>query len=44
VGIIANSLMKAGIAITIGQRQFAWKTVLPLVAMAATGAAMLLLA
>ena len=44
VGVVANSLMKAGIAMAIGHRRFAWQTALPLAAIAAAGAAMLLLA
>ena len=41
MGIIANSLMKAGIAMVIGGRRFAWQTTGSLLAMAAAGAAML---
>lgn len=36
-GIIANSLMKAGIAVTIGTRRFAWQAAVALIAMAAAG-------
>jgi uncharacterized membrane protein (DUF4010 family) len=43
MGIIANSLMKAAIAITIGERRFAWQTAVSLAAMAAAAAAMLFL-
>ncbi|MEO8681576.1 MAG: MgtC/SapB family protein [Vicinamibacterales bacterium] len=43
VGVIANSLMKAAIALAIGERRFAWQTAVPLAAMAAAGGAMLLL-
>jgi uncharacterized membrane protein (DUF4010 family) len=43
MGIIANSLMKAVIAVTIGERRFAWQTAASLAAMAAAGAAMLFL-
>jgi uncharacterized membrane protein (DUF4010 family) len=42
-GVVANSLMKAGIAITIGTRRFAWQAAAGLVAMAAAGVAALLL-
>lgn len=42
-GIVANSLMKAGIAITIGTRRFAWQAAAALIAMAAAGGAALLL-
>ena len=38
MGIVANSLMKAGIALAIGQRRFAWQVALSLTAMAAIGA------
>lgn len=41
MGIIANSLMKAGIALAIGERRFAWHTAAALVAIAAIGAATL---
>ncbi len=43
MGVIANSLMKAGIALVIGERRFAWQTAVSLVAMAAAGAATLAL-
>lgn len=43
MGVIANSLMKAGIAIAIGQRRFAWRTAASLIAIAAVGGLMLLL-
>lgn len=42
-GIVANALMKAGIAITLGGARFRWHAGLSLVAMAAAGAAGLLL-
>jgi uncharacterized membrane protein (DUF4010 family) len=42
-GIIANSLMKAGIAVVIGTRRFAWQAAAGLIAMAAAGAAALAL-
>ena len=42
-GIIANSLMKAGIAVAIGTRRFAWQAAAALMAMAAAGAAALYL-
>lgn len=38
MGIVANSLMKAGIAMAIGQRRFAWRAAASLFAMAAIGA------
>ena len=41
IGIVANSLMKAGIALTVGQRRFAWRAAASLFAMAAIGAVML---
>lgn len=41
MGAIANSLMKAGIAIVVGERRFAWQTAGSLAAMAAAGAVML---
>jgi uncharacterized membrane protein (DUF4010 family) len=41
-GVVANSLLKAGIAIAIGTRGFAWRAASALLAMAAAGAAMLL--
>jgi uncharacterized membrane protein (DUF4010 family) len=40
-GVIANSLMKAGIALTIGTRRFAWQAAVSMIAMAAAGAAAL---
>ncbi|MDP3718272.1 MAG: DUF4010 domain-containing protein [Acidobacteriota bacterium] len=43
MGVIANCLMKAGIAMVIGERRFAWQTAGSLLAMAAAGAAMLAL-
>jgi len=42
MGVMANCLMKAGIAIVIGERRFAWQTAASLLAMAAAGAAMLI--
>jgi len=42
-GVIANSLMKAGIATVIGERRFAWQTGASLLAMATAGAVMLAL-
>jgi uncharacterized membrane protein (DUF4010 family) len=42
-GVIANSLMKAGIAFAVGTRGFAWRAAGALVAMAAAGAATLVL-
>lgn len=42
-GIVANCLMKAGIAIVIGNRRFAWQAAAALIAMAAAGAAALFL-
>ncbi len=42
-GIVANSIMKAVIAFTIGERRFAWQAGLALIGMAAAAAAMLLL-
>jgi len=42
-GIVANSLMKAGMAIAIGTRRFAWQAGAALVLMAGAGAAALLL-
>jgi len=41
MGVVANSLMKAGIAIVIGERRFGWQTGASLLAMAAAGAVML---
>jgi uncharacterized membrane protein (DUF4010 family) len=43
MGIVANSLMKAGIAVTIGKGRFAWQAGAALLAMAAAGAAALFL-
>lgn len=43
MGVVANCLMKAGIAIVIGERRFAWQTAGSLLAMAAGGAVMLIL-
>lgn len=43
MGVIANCLMKAAVAIGIGERRFAWQTAGSLLAMAAAGAAMLAL-
>lgn len=43
MGIIANSIMKAIIAFAIGTRRFGWQAGAALIAMAATGAAALLL-
>lgn len=40
-GVIANSLLKAGIAVVIGERRFAWQTAASLAAMAAVGALIL---
>jgi len=42
MGVVANSLMKAGIAIVVGERRFARQTAASLLAMAAAGAAMLI--
>ncbi|MND04922.1 hypothetical protein D3C83_254300 [compost metagenome] len=39
MGIVANSIMKAVVAGTIGKGRFAWQTGASLVAMAAAGAA-----
>lgn len=38
MGVIANCLMKAGIAVVVGERRFAWQTAGALLAMAAAGA------
>lgn len=38
MGVIANCLMKGGIAIVVGERRFAWQTAGSLFAMAAAGA------
>jgi uncharacterized membrane protein (DUF4010 family) len=43
IGIVANSMMKAGMAITLGQKRFAWQAGGALLAMAAAGAAALVL-
>ena len=43
MGVIANSLMKAGIAIALGGNRFRWQAGLSLIAMAAAGAAALIL-
>jgi uncharacterized membrane protein (DUF4010 family) len=43
MGIVANSIMKAGIAFTIGKGRFAWQAGGALLAMAAAGAAALFL-
>lgn len=43
MGVVANSLMKTGIAVVVGDRRFAWQTGLSLVAMAAAGAVTLML-
>ncbi len=43
MGVIANSLMKAGIAMVVGERRFAWQTAGSLFAMAAVGAVLLTL-
>ena len=43
MGVIANSIMKAVIAFTIGTRRFGWQAGAALLAMAAAGAATLLL-
>jgi uncharacterized membrane protein (DUF4010 family) len=43
MGVIANSLMKSGIAIVLGDRRFAWQTAASLAAMVAAGGAMLFL-
>ena len=43
VGIVANSLMKAAIAITLGTPAFKWRAGGSLLAMAAAGAAALVL-
>jgi len=43
MGVIANSLMKTGIATVVGERRFAWQTGASLLAMAAAGTAMLIL-
>jgi len=43
MGVIANCLMKAGIATVVGERRFAWQTAGSLLAMAAAGALALVL-
>jgi len=43
MGIVANSIMKAVIAVAIGNRRFAWQTGLSLIGMAAAGAAAVIL-
>jgi uncharacterized membrane protein (DUF4010 family) len=43
MGIVANSLMKAGIAVTIGSGRFKWQAGVALLAMAAAGAGALVL-
>ncbi len=43
MGVIANSLMKAGIAAVVGERRFAWQVAASLLAMAVAGALMLVL-
>jgi uncharacterized membrane protein (DUF4010 family) len=43
MGVIANSLMKAGIAVVVGERRFAWQVAASLAAVAAAGAVTLLL-
>ena len=43
IGIVANSLMKAGIAATIGSRGFKWQAGAALIGMAAAGAGALML-
>jgi uncharacterized membrane protein (DUF4010 family) len=42
MGVIANCLMKAAVAIVIGERRFAWQTAGSLLAMAVAGAVMLI--
>lgn len=42
MGVIANCLMKAAVAIVIGERRFAWQTAGSLLAMAFAGAVMLI--
>ena len=41
-GIVANSLMKAGIAMIVGSRRFKWQAGASLLAMAAAGAAVII--
>jgi len=43
MGIVANSIMKAVIAVAIGNRRFAWQAGLSLIGMAAAGAAAVIL-
>lgn len=43
MGVIANSLMKAGIAMVVGERRFGWQTAASLAAMALAGVLVLLL-
>jgi len=43
IGIVANSIMKAGIAVAIGSPRFKWQAGAALAAMAAAGAAALTL-
>jgi len=43
VGIVANSIMKAGIAAAIGSKRFKWQAAAALIAMAAAGGGALLL-
>jgi uncharacterized membrane protein (DUF4010 family) len=43
IGIVANSIMKAGIAVALGSARFKWQAGAALAAMAAAGAAALLL-
>ena len=44
IGVIANSMMKAGIAVVVGSRRFKWHAGASLAAMAAAGAGVLLIA
>src|SRR5687767_14520639 len=43
VGIVANSIMKAGIAAAIGSKRFKWQAAAALIAMAAAGGGALML-
>jgi uncharacterized membrane protein (DUF4010 family) len=43
VGIVANSLMKAGIAVVVGSARFRWQAGATLLAMAAAGTGALFL-
>ena len=43
IGVVANSLMKAGIAAALGAPHFKWHAGIPLAAMAAAGAAVLMM-